>query len=70
MSYQLNDVVYELDQVWVLREVKPQCYTVFTKGITHSTSDSAYPLDDDGLSIAKARADWLNKRLAAKRAKS
>lgn len=61
MSYKEADIAYENGRAWVFRDTKGKCYTVFTVGVTHSTSDSAYPLDDDGLSIAKARADYLAK---------
>ena len=58
----LDDIVYESGNAWVYRDKKKSCYVVFKAGITHSTSDSAYPLNDDGLSIAKARTDYLAKR--------
>lgn len=63
MSYREADIAYENGRAWVLKDAKGARYTVFLAGVTHSTSDSAYPLDADGLSIAKARADYL----AAKR---
>lgn len=56
------DIVYENPKAWVFRDVKRQCYTVFVIGTTHSTSDSSYTLDEDGLSIAKVRADYFAKR--------
>jgi hypothetical protein len=56
-----SDIVYEVDRFWVLRDLKRHGYTVFESGITHSTSDSTYPLDDAGLSLAKARVDYLAK---------
>lgn len=62
MKYKVDDIVYENGKAWVLREKKRDCYTVFIAGSTHSTSDSSYALDDDGLSIAKARADYLSQR--------
>lgn len=55
-----DDIVYEVGQHWVLRE--KASYTVFVAGPTHSTSDSSYARTDDGLSIAKARCDYLHKR--------
>lgn len=54
-----SDIVYEAGSAWVAR--MPDSYTVFSTGTTHSTSDSAYPRDADGLSIAKARADYLSR---------
>ena len=65
MSYKETDITYEKGCAWVLRDTKRKCYTVFTVGVTHSTSDSAYPLNVDGLSIAKARADYLAATQAA-----
>lgn len=56
------DIVYERGQFWVYRDVKLACYTVYRAGITHSTSDSSYALTEDGLSIAKARVDYLFNR--------
>ena len=44
---------------WVYRDIRNKCYTVYIPGITHSTGDSSYPLNDDGLSIAVARADYF-----------
>ncbi len=37
-------------------------YTVYTTGLTHSTSDSSYPKNPDGLSIAIARCKYLNSK--------
>lgn len=55
------DIVYETGRFWVLRDLKRSGYTVFENGITHATSDSTYDLTEDGLSLAKARADYLTK---------
>lgn len=57
-----KDIVYDVGNYWVYKDVKKKAYIVFVVGDTHSTSDSAYSMDDDGLSIAKARADYLAKR--------
>ena len=62
MAYQESDIVYENGAAWVLKDTKQQAYIVFVTGVTHSTSDSAYALDPDGLSLAIARADYLSKR--------
>lgn len=59
-----NEIVYETNKAWVKRDKKRNCYTVFRIGLTHSVSDSAYPLNDDGLSIAKARADYFSRKAA------
>jgi hypothetical protein len=58
-----SDVVYENGKAWVCQDKKSGCYTVFIVGVaTHiSTSDSSYEMTEDGLSIAKARADYLAK---------
>lgn len=55
-----SDIVYEGRSAWVCRG--RSAYTVFRTGPTHSTSDSSYPLNADGLSIAVARARYLDGR--------
>jgi hypothetical protein len=60
-----QDIEYENGRAWVLRDRKKCQFTVFVSGATHSTSDSSYPLTDDGRSIAVARADYIAKRLGA-----
>lgn len=57
-----SDIVHENGRYWVLRDVKHAAYTVYVSGATHSTSDSSYALNEDGLSLAKARADYLAGR--------
>lgn len=59
-----RDIVHENGPAWVLDDRKHGCYTVFLAGVTHSVSDSAYAHDEDGLSIAVARADYLALRRA------
>lgn len=54
-----RDIVYEIGKAWVRADRKNNCYTVMIVGITHSTSDSSYSFDADGLSIAKRRAEYL-----------
>ena len=56
------DIMHENGPAWVYRDKAKQRYTVFVAGPTHSVSDSAYHLTADGLSIAKARADYLARR--------
>lgn len=51
------DIMHERGDYWVARE--RGAYVVYRNGPTHSTSDSAYARTDDGLSIAKARCDYL-----------
>ena len=48
-----RDIMHENGSYWVARDA--QAYTVFKD----SVSDSAYPKNPDGLSIAIARADYL-----------
>lgn len=57
-----SDVAYENSKAWVLKDKKNDCYTVFIIGNVASESDSTYPLNDDGLSIAIARAKYLEGR--------
>ena len=61
-----QDIMHENGDYWVGRE--RQAYVVYKNGATHSTSDSAYRRDADGLSIAIARCDYLALRaLGAKK---
>lgn len=55
-----RDIAYENGRAWVLRE--RDRYLVLTSGPTHSVSDSTYPKTPDGLSLAKARADYLARK--------
>jgi hypothetical protein len=57
-----QDIIYDLGDFWVGRNHSPPGYTVYRTGTTHSVPDSTYNYNDDGLSIAKARADYLHKR--------
>lgn len=59
MSYQLKDIILELEHCFVLK--LKDSYGVFANNLTHSVSDSFYRLNADGLSIAIARAKYLNK---------
>lgn len=56
------DIMYEKGSYWVGRDKAPKAYVVYKIGLTHSTSDSAYPMTDDGLSIAICRCKYLAKR--------
>lgn len=60
-----SDIVYEGRSAWVCRE--RDRYTVYRSGSTHSVGDSSYPKTDDGLSIALARAKYLNGARLLKR---
>ena len=57
-----SDIMHETPcgKFWVGRDNKHKAYIVFRVGPTHSTSDSGYHLNDDGLSIAIVRADYLS----------
>jgi len=55
-----SDIMHENGRFWVARE--PYGYVVYVAGITHSAHESAYALDDGGLSIAVARCDYMAKR--------
>ena len=60
MTRRENEIVYENPKAWVSREIGS--YIVWRIGVTCSTSDSAYEKTDDGLSIAKARCDYLARK--------
>ena len=60
MLYKVKDIIHENGRFWVLRDKR--AYTVMVSGITHSIGESAYPLTNDGLSIAKYRCNYLIKR--------
>ena len=62
IMYKESDIVYDNDKAWVFKDTNKRCYTVYLTGITHSTSDSSYALNEDGLSLAIARAEYLEKR--------
>jgi len=59
---QESDIMHETPcgKFWVGRDKRQSAYIVYKVGPTHSTSDSGYHLNDDGLSIAIARADYLS----------
>jgi hypothetical protein len=64
-----TDIMHENGAYWVARDktlTGEPCYAVYrpAPGGTHSTGDSAYPRTPDGLSLAKARCDYLAKREA------
>lgn len=54
-----SDIVYESGDFWVSKD--SSSYIVWKANITHSVSDSSYPITCDGLSLAKARFDYLSK---------
>lgn len=60
-----SDIEYVNGSHWVGRTRKPDSYTVYRTGATHSTPESSYALTPDGLSIAIARAKYLASRSRA-----
>jgi len=60
MTLRARDIIHENGNMWVLRG--KEAYYVMVTGITHSKSESAYSPDDDGLSIAVARCNYLATR--------
>ncbi|KGC71040.1 bbp45 domain protein [Burkholderia pseudomallei] len=64
--YREDDIVHENGKAWVLRDRPQKVYAVCVSGTTHSTVDSAYELNPDGLSIAIARCDYVANRIAQK----
>lgn len=60
MGYKEKDIKHENGMFWVLDD--KTSYDVMCSGITHSTMDSAYHHNEDGLSIAVARCNYLAKR--------
>lgn len=56
------DIKHENGMFWVCRNKAD--YTVYRAGSTHSVADSSYAKDDDGLSLAIARCDYLASRTA------
>lgn len=54
-----QDIIYESGPAFVLRTTNS--YEVLVNKGTHSVVGSAYRKTDDGLSIAKARADFIAK---------
>lgn len=59
MSYKVSDIKFESGKFWVL-DTK-DAYCVMINGVTHSTSESCYKRDPDGLSLAVARCKYLAK---------
>lgn len=62
-----KDIIFEtISGWWVYRDKKNNCYTVFMPKGTHSESDSSYPLNEDGLSLAICRCEYMDKRKSNK----
>jgi hypothetical protein len=61
-----RDILYETAGFYVALNRRCNAIVVFrpSRSGTHAESDSAYCNTDNGLSIAKARCDYLAKRAA------
>lgn len=55
-----QDIKHESGRFWV-GDTK-NSYTVYATGVTCSNPDSSYDRDEDGLSIAVARCNYLARR--------
>lgn len=64
MRLQEKHILYEVDGFWILDDADHGAYTVMrpSPSFTHSISDSGYERTPDGMSIAKARCDYLARR--------
>ena len=62
-----SDIMHEsaCGKFWIGRDRPAAAYVVYRVAGTHSISDSGYALTSDGLSIARARCDYLAGRAAA-----
>lgn len=58
MSYRVADIKHETSSHWVLYDRKDGSYTVYKKGLTHSTADSSYR----ELELAVYRCNYLTER--------
>lgn len=58
----LTDIVMENDKGVVFTDKKRGVYTVYKKTITNIESDVSFPLTENGLSLAKARCNYLQTR--------
>lgn len=63
MAYVESDIMHDDNAfAWVLRDKPGKCYAVMRYNFTHSVTDCAFPLTDDGLGLAIARAKYISKR--------
>jgi len=62
MRIKEEDIMYENTHAWILKT--PQGYEVCLHGLCYSVIDSMYSSDQDGLSIAMARCDYIAKTYA------
>lgn len=54
-----QDIIIENGSYWVGRDRQAKQYVVYKTGVTHSVADSAYVMNEDGLSIAVYRCNYL-----------
>ena len=66
MRFTEKNIIHENGDYWVCQDNEYSQYVVYKNGITHSVSDSAYELNDDGLSIAVCRCNYLANRAKPK----
>lgn len=64
MSLKLKNILFEGEKSFVYKE--KNCYTVFLKRFGYSESDCSFKLDDDGLSLAIARHEYIEKHFKGK----
>ena len=57
-------IIHENRDIWVASD--KHGYHVMVNGVTHAKSDCSFMLDSDGLSLAKARCDYLASSKAYK----
>lgn len=57
-----SDIVYQCGKYWVSDSYDKNHYTVYVDKGCHSVSDSSYSHDNDGLSLAIARARYMGGR--------
>jgi hypothetical protein len=55
-----SQIKFESGSYWVC--LADNQYTVYRSGVTHSKADSSYAFSEDGLSLAIARAKYLDAR--------
>jgi hypothetical protein len=60
-----SQIAYERGDFWVLDDT-PRAFRVMRNLATHAAEDSAYRGNADGLSLARARVDYLARRQALK----
>ena len=61
---QESDIMFETPcgKYWVGRDKVNRAYVVYEVKFTHSYGESGYALNDEGLSIAICRANYLSER--------